>query len=788
MLDAAAEIVSYDRSPLDLFRLVLWATAAIVVAFATRYLRAGTDGFEENLSSLLSVDTGSVRVTLDVLLLATSVLASLVVLLIPLVTRRWRLFAYVFSADILAGLTITAVNLWVGGLDTVGATVSGTPDQLGLDLSTDVAAATQMIAAFVAVAPFVSSRWRRLGMWLVAVLMVLRLAVAPGTSTHALLVLTIGTAVGSGVLLLFGRPTTQPRASAILRALTSSGIPASSIQRASVDARGSVPWFAETVDGDLLFVKVLGTDQRAADLLFRIYRMLRLRNVGDERPFSSLRRTVEHEALVALAARDVGVHTPRLRAVATIGQEGFLLSYDRIEGRSLDELNEDALTDEVLIGIWRQVAMLREHRIAHRDLRLANVFLAASGEPLIIDFGFSEIAVNDAMLEADQAQLLVGLALAVGVERSAAAAISVLGPETVAGALGRMQPAAMSGATQSSLKSRKGLLEELRHEIEQSSGAEPPALEPVSRITPVALVGLVAMVGIIYLLLPHLADLPGLFGELAGIDPWWSIPALGATAAAFVAASVVLVNSVTSHLAAGPAFMAEVAAAFAGRFRPMGAGAISSEVRYLQRQGADKSEAERAAGLGLLAGVVTQVTLAGIFVLWLARDTGSSVVVSPRAGILGVATVAVLGLVAAAFPSVRRSVAHTARPVAARSGAGFRAQSNNPANLSWVFMGAATRHLLQATAFFYVIQAFGLTDGFASIAAVYLLGTGIAAAAPTPGGLGAVEAALIGGLLAIGVDSATAVPTVFLYRVIAFWLPLLPGWVAFRWLRRTERL
>lgn len=788
MLDSDSEVVSYDRSPVDLFRLVVWAAAATAVAFATRYLRAGTDGIEENLSSLLTVDSANVRVALDVLLLATSVIATLVVLIIPLVTRRWRLFGYVFSANILASIAIALVNLWVGDLDTVGVAASAAQDGLGLDMSTDVTAATQMIAAFVAVAPFVSNRWRRLGMWLVGVLMVLRLVVAPGTSTHALLVLSIGTAVGSGVLLLFGRPSTQPRASSILEALNSSGIAAATIQRASVDARGSVPWFAETADGEKLFVKVLGTDQRAADLLFRIYRMLRLRNVGDERPFSSLRRTVEHEALVALAARDVGVHTPRLRAMATIGRESFLLTYDRIEGRSIDELPEEALTDQVLTGIWEQAAILREHRIAHRDLRLANVFLTSSAEPLIIDFGFSEIAVDDALLEADLAQLLVSLALATGVQRSTAAAISVLGPERVAGTLGRMQPAAMSGATQSSLKSRKGLLEELRHEIEQSSGVEPPALEPVTRITPFAVAGLVVMVGIIYLLVPHLADLPGLFGDLTGVDPWWTIPALGTTAAAYVAASIVFVNSVQSRVPAGPTFISELATAFTGRFQPTGVGAISVRVRYLQRQGVDASAADRAAALGLLAGVVTQVALAGIFVLWLARDTGGSIVVSPRAALLSATTVALLGLTAMAFPQVRKSVTRTTRPVVAQLGAGFRAQFNNPAKLSWVFMGAAAQRLLYAGAFFYVTQAFGLTYGFATVASVNLVGSGFAAIAPTPGGLGTVEVALVGGLMMMGVDSATAVPTVFLYRLITFWFPLLPGWAASRWLRRSEQL
>jgi undecaprenyl-diphosphatase len=62
----------------------------------------------------------------------------------------------------------------------------------------------------------------------------------------------------------------------------------------------------------------------------------------------------------------------------------------------------------------------------------------------------------------------------------------------------------------------------------------------------------------------------------------------------------------------------------------------------------------------------------------------------------------------------------------------------------------------------------------------------VATAAPTPGGLGALEAALIAGLVAAGVDKEIAVPAVFLYRLATFWLPILPGYLCFHWLRNEE--
>ena len=52
----------------------------------------------------------------------------------------------------------------------------------------------------------------------------------------------------------------------------------------------------------------------------------------------------------------------------------------------------------------------------------------------------------------------------------------------------------------------------------------------------------------------------------------------------------------------------------------------------------------------------------------------------------------------------------------------------------------------------------------------------------------AVEVALVGGLVAAGLDNAVAVPAVFLFRLFTFWVPVLPGWLAFQWLERNDQL
>jgi uncharacterized protein (TIRG00374 family) len=56
---------------------------------------------------------------------------------------------------------------------------------------------------------------------------------------------------------------------------------------------------------------------------------------------------------------------------------------------------------------------------------------------------------------------------------------------------------------------------------------------------------------------------------------------------------------------------------------------------------------------------------------------------------------------------------------------------------------------------------------------------------PLPGGIGGVDGAMIGAFSAFGIAPALAVVAVLAYRGLAFWLPTLPGAVAYLQLRRT---
>ena len=110
------------------------------------------------------------------------------------------------------------------------------------------------------------------------------------------------------------------------------------------------------------------------------------------------------------------------------------------------------------------------------------------------------------------------------------------------------------------------------------------------------------------------------------------------------------------------------------------------------------------------------------------------------------------------------------------------ALAREPKRLGLILLGCAGTTLGAAIALWASVQAFGGNVTFVAVTVVTMVGGTLASAAPTPGGVGAVEAALIGGLAAFGVPAAVAVPSVLLYRVLTCWIPVFVGWPVMRWL------
>ena len=771
-------------SPVYVFRLLVGLVLVILSALSLLVFEQALIGFREDIIDIQASWPEWLDVTIAVVIaipIVIGIVGTNVYLLYRRKFRRWLMINAAALAAILVGALVTGSILALASDQLREAVEELSYGNLGND----------GLASMVAVLT-VGSVWigPRLRPWVIgfvtAAIAVTFLPVDLATITIPLDI-GIGIVSGSLVALILRTRDRTPTAAELTAALRASALDVRTVRRASVDARGSVPWFAGLPDGSELFVKTLNSDQRASDLMFRVYRMIRLRNAGDRRPASSLRRSVEHEAFLSLAAQSRDIRTPRLMAVSEVGSDGMLLAYERIDGTSLDDVDDAMISDELLAGIWSLVREMQAAAIAHRDLRLANVFVAGDGTPWIIDFGFAELAADESLLARDIAELMASTSAAVGPERAVAAAVSALGADEVAEALPWIQPLALSTATRSQIGRSEGF-ERLRSVAADAVGVEHVEYEKVERVKPSTILILASVAIALYVLIPQLADATGFFEELSNARWGWVAVVAAFSALTYLGAGLGMVGAVPMRLPLLSMTMAQLASSFSNRITPAKVGGMATNVRFLQRQNIPLPVAVSAVGLNTVAGLLVHIGLLILFGV-IASQSVNVPLPDARTTALIVASIILLSGIVMLLPLGRRLVTRYLLP-AIKAGAGaIAAIAKTPSKLVALFAGSAIITASYTAAMLASLAAFGV-DGIpiASAVVVYLAGAAVSSAAPTPGGIGATEAALVAGYTAIGVEGTVAFAAVLLFRLMTFWLPILPGWLALVRLQRTGRI
>lgn len=103
----------------------------------------------------------------------------------------------------------------------------------------------------------------------------------------------------------------------------------------------------------------------------------------------------------------------------------------------------------------------------------------------------------------------------------------------------------------------------------------------------------------------------------------------------------------------------------------------------------------------------------------------------------------------------------------------------------WGVLGAVLWWAGDVATLWAAFHAFGgETPELAVIVVAYFVGQ-MGNVLPLPGGIGGVDGAMIGAFAAFGADFGLATVSVLTYRAFAFWLPTLPGALAYLQLRRT---
>ncbi|MGW6744537.1 lysylphosphatidylglycerol synthase domain-containing protein [Streptomyces sp. NPDC055025] len=603
-------------------------------------------------------------------------------------------------------------------------------------------------------------------------------------------------------------------------------------------------------DGPPLDVTVVDREQQAQGFFYRVWRQLTLRSFTTRSSIPSLRQALEQEALLAYAAIAAGANAPKLIATSELGPDAVMLVYEHLGARSLDSLPDPSITDELVRNAWHQVKSLQSRRIAHRRLTGDALVVDRFGKVILTELRGGEIAAGDLVLRMDTAQLLTTMGLRVGAERSVAAAVEVIGPDAVADCLPLLQPIALSRSTRATLRrlarersqrereavlaasetnkrlraadiaaedgDRKAVRKSLRAEKQAEKRAIDDALdeareedllsqmrrqvllirpqapvEPVrlERIKPRTLISFIAGAIAAYFLLTQLTQLD--FNTVVRQAHWgWVAAAAAFSLLSYVAASMSLLGFVPERVPFRKTVAAQVAGSFVKIVAPAAVGGVALNTRFLQRAGVRPGLAVASVGASQLFGLGAHILLLLSFGYLTGTEKSASLTPS-RTVIAGLLTVAVLVLVVTAIPFLRKFVVTRLRSLFAGVVPRMLDVLQRPMKLITGIGG-----MLLLTGVFVMcldasIRAFDNGNqqlSYASIAVVFLAGSALGSAAPTPGGVGAIEGALTLGLIAVGLPKEIAAPAVLLYRLLTLWLPVLPGWVCFSHLTRRGEL
>jgi uncharacterized protein (TIRG00374 family) len=318
-----------------------------------------------------------------------------------------------------------------------------------------------------------------------------------------------------------------------------------------------------------------------------------------------------------------------------------------------------------------------------------------------------------------------------------------------------------------------------------------------------SVVFVLAVIAFLYFVLPEISGMKETWQRVADGDHAWLAAAL-AFELLSVGSYVALFHGVhippRSRVTLRDSYLMTMASLAATRlFAAGGAGGVALTAWALRRAGLPRRDvAERMiAFLVLLYGVY----VVAMIVCGLGLRTGlfpgpapfALTVLPAIVGLIAICIVLPLALVPEDFPQRIERMAprrpRTAKwlrrlalgPASMRGG--IRFAIHKLAHPDRAMFGVVTWWVFNVAVLWASFRAFGDAPPLAVIVQGYFVGM-LGNLLPLPGGIGGVDGGMIGAFVAFGVGGSLAVLAVLAYRLLAFWLPTIPGIIAYLGLRK----
>ena len=819
--------------PADLVGAILSVVAIAAVVVRAVYAQGTTTGITEDVRGFASLLRRILFVPVTVLEGLITVLAPVAVLTELFLRRLGRQAVEALVAAVLGVLAAllavwlvrtigtddlrNALSVWIGGERTVTipALLTGTAALL------TAAGARNRRRTLPASWNLL---WIALGVALVTGIITL-----PG----AMLTVLIGRFVGQATRFISGVQSERAYGEALLDGIRRAGFEPRSVVRVRDLASGDPTsdqaepaalaitrtsdnrvYAVTTTEGERLDVVVLDGDRQVVGALARFWRSLRLRGI-DGRAVVSLRQAAERAALLSHAAWSAGVCTPRLLGLAE-SEDSMLLVQQHAQGAvPLVELPVEALTDDVLDAVWEQLRVAHAAGLAHRALTADVVLISRdpdvcshasadhpasrasamdTGDPLgpgpvalLTAWESGDVASSDLARRVDVSQMLALLALRVGAERAVESASRVLPDHELTRIGPLLQSIALPRATRDEARQHKGVLQEVREALLARLPETVVEPERLVRFGGRTILTIVLAVGAAFAIITTL-NFQQITVAFRTAEPWWAAIAFALGLVTFLGSALSLVAFAPMRLPLWRATLVQVAGAYAALVAPAGIGPAALNLRMLTRRGAPPALAAASVALVQVSQLITTVAL--LVVLSLVSGTPRALQLPSTTVLAVLAALAVIVVVTLLVPPARQWIGARARPIWEQTWPRLIQLMGRPKRLALAVVGNLIMTLGYLGAFYACLAAFDRELALIDLALIYLIANAIGAAAPTPGGLGAIEGALIAALAAppASLPAAIGAAVVVLFRALTYWGRVPLGYAATRYLQRVGEL
>jgi len=827
----------------DAVKLGLAAVALLVCWLGTK-----TDsGLEHTIATTLGSPPNGVRWLIASLWWIASLGVVAVIAVMTLMSRRLSAIRDIALSGA-AAWVLCVISAAVLGTDGGRPPGSG---YTHVDLAFPVARVAATVAVVTAALPYFS-RWLQLLLEVaIGLLAVAAVVNGSGLPVSVLASLAVGWGVTAIVHLVFGSPLGLPSTEEVEVLLSDLRMTVVDVTAAPKQEWG-VGRFGGVIDGARVDVSVYGRDASDAQLLAKTARFLFYRDSGPTLALTRRQQVEHEAYLTLMAdragarvpevlaagpagpARDALFVTrpPEGSPLSTFARyvlpaaatdvaatDGVATDVAATDGVATDVAATDAatpadagadtdmpdeavepgptITDAALDSVFDQLLILRSTRIAHGALSVETIVVDDGGSAGFVDFRTASTVASSDQLDRDTAAALAALSVVAGPERAVAAAVRRLPDEVVVSALPYLQRSALDPVASRSLRGKKALLKGLREQGAEAVGVEVPKLLEPRRISWVTLALVLGTLIGGWALIGVLINVGKSWSTITGAEWGWVVATFVLAQAAYPAIAITTVGSVINPLPYGRTVALELSDTFVALAGGSMA-VLATRVRFFQQEGYTPTVAVSS---GVLVSTASWIVKGVLFLIALPlaignlhfNDTPSSDSSSSSSNLVWLIVMAVvvvgvaLGLVFA-VPRWRRLAAAKLRPKASEVWDHLKLLAAHPRNLVEIFGGSAAAQIFVALALGTSLHAFGQRLDLATLIVVLTLGSMLGGISPVPGGMGVVEAGMIVGLTAAGINETDAVAAVFVQRLFTAYLPPIWGWFVLVWMRKKEYL